>query len=196
MLEKMNLFDFAFNVGNSKNPPGGGASACYVANLGISLIRMSCVIILKNNDNVKDIFYNYIEKLDLIKGNLFILMNKDSYIFEKFLKFEELSNEYKEKVVLESCEIPLEIIENILIVFSLTEEITQNYINNTECDIMSGVDFLKCALNACCYNVLFNIEFLNSIVLKGKISNKMNCLKKQSNLFYKNIKEKLNYEKI
>ena len=107
----MTLGIFSQKVGDSSKPPGGGVCAGFVANLGISLIRMSCIISIEKNVKDKNIFSDVIKKLDYLECDFFELMKKDSEIFSKFLSFESFSDKKKEDVLKESCDIPFSMIK-------------------------------------------------------------------------------------
>lgn len=196
MFENITLGDFLQKVGESSNPPGGGVCAGLVANLGISLLRMSCVIIAEKNIKDKNIFSDLIKKFDDLEFDFFELMKKDADIFSDFLNFDRFSDKKKEDVIKESCYIPVSMIKKIINCMHILCSIELKKMKELKCDIISGIEFLTSAHNVCCHNIISNSDFFVKKINKQEILKELNILKEEFENLRNNITWRFENEKI
>lgn len=102
-LIDMSLMDFANEVESSSPAPGGGSCAAYSSLIGVSLSRMVGNLSFGkkkfelNDDAVKNEFKEAFDRLDNLKKELPILVDKDTEAFNEVMKAMKMPRETDEE---------------------------------------------------------------------------------------------------
>ncbi len=161
----------------SKDPvPGGGGASALIGALGMALGNMvgSLTVGKKKYADVEQDIINLNEKAREIQSQLLMLVEKDAEVFEPLSKAYGMPKEtpeqqaqkaaVMEKVLLECCDVPMQIMRCCTRAIELHDEYEQKGTAIAISDVGVGVAGCKAALKGASLNVFINTKWMTDRV--------------------------------
>lgn len=203
-MEEEKIKDFISEVSQKQATPGAGAVTAVSASMAVATIlkavRFSEVNTLTKKN--QELFTKTIEDLEEIRDDFRHLAYKDhesfEVLFEAFKMPKDTAKEKKardkrvEEGLILTCEVPLQIIDDIRRVQVMVEKIYPLIKHNIISDIGVGLELLQAVAHSSSYNVYSNVRFLKNkarkLAIKTSMETKLSAIDKLNKMINKSIK--------
>jgi len=146
------------DLAKHKPSPGGGSAVCVVFCLGVSLIEKA-INYSFSNDKDKKKLNRALEKLRILRGNIYSCIDKDGYFFNKIMQNK---GKKRAQFIEKSEEIIVYVADNCGMAFSLAKGIESGIKKSIFSDFAIGLKLIRSCLFGCVSNLEANSAFFKT----------------------------------